>query len=304
MSLQSRVIQSFSRIMIKRSGLDQEATVNHLRLVFNNTPRVTLLPRNVRIERINTAEYRGEVISVKDPEYTVLYFHGGAFVAGKTRTYHNFASRLAIKLNANVYLATYPFAPERPYPAATDQCFAAYQFLVEQGINPAKIVLAGDSAGGGLALSVLLQIKHHGLQLPLCTVGLSPATNCLPDHAVIERYCNKDSMLSADIVKKVIDLYVPDESLRQHPFASPVNGDFHGLPPLMITIGNGEVLYEDALTLRRRAEAAGVKVKWLERSKAFHVWPIMTPFVPEANQDLKRIVSFIQTCDRNNQTYS
>lgn len=296
MSIQSQAIQMVSKNVVKRKGLSQDDTVKHLRLIFNNTPRVTLLPRDVRVTRINEAAFRGEVVSVKEPEHFVLYFHGGAFVGGKTRTYHNFAARLAKNLNANVYLATYPFAPEQPFPAAPERCLQAYQYLLDLGIPASKITLAGDSAGGGLALSVLLQAKHFDLPLPCCTVGISPATNCTPCPRGIQENCASDSMLSSDIVREVINLYVPNKALREHPFASPVHGDFEGLTPIMLTISNDEVLYGDALSLRRKAESAGVKVKWLERSNAFHVWPILVPFVPEANRDLKRIVSFIQEC--------
>ena len=152
MSFQSQAFQSVSKILIKRRGLSQDETVKHLRRVFNNTPRVSMLPRTVRVERIYAPSFRGELISVKNAKYTVLYFHGGAFVGGRTRTYHNFASRLAVHLKANVYLATYPFAPEHPFPVATECCFSAYQYLLDTGITPQSIVLAGDSAGGGLAL--------------------------------------------------------------------------------------------------------------------------------------------------------
>lgn len=296
MSIQSQAIQMVSKNVVKRTGLDQQATIRHLRTVFNNTPRVSFLPREVRIKRINAPAFRGELVSVKEPEQCVLYFHGGAFVGGRTRTYHNFASRLAKQLNANVYLATYPFAPEHPFPAAANRCLEAYEYLLSLGIPSSKITLAGDSAGGGLALSVLLQAKHRALPMPRCTIGISPATNCLPNQQLIQEYCAKDSMLSADIVNEVINLYVPDETLRSNPFASPLNGEFKGLPPLMLTISNEEVLYGDALQLRHKAEAAGVKVRWLERSNVFHVWPILVPFLPEANRDLKRIVAFIQDC--------
>ena len=156
MSLQSQVVQVVSKNVIKRTGLNQKETVKHLRLVFNNTPNVTFLPRNIRVKRINEKGFRGELVSVKSPDFYVLYFHGGAFVGGLTRTYHNFSSRLANQLNANVYLATYPFAPEKPFPAAPERCFDAYQYLLDKGIPSSRIVLAGDSAGGGLALSSAL----------------------------------------------------------------------------------------------------------------------------------------------------
>jgi acetyl esterase/lipase len=101
-------------------------------------------------------------------------------------------------------------------------------------------------------------------------------------------------MLSGDIIRKVVDIYVPDPEDRKNPYASPVDGDYTGLPPIMITVSNEEILYTDALKVRSAAEKAGVPVEWLERKGVYHVWPVMVPFVPEARKDLKRILAFIR----------
>lgn len=294
MSLQSNVFQMVSRNAIKKQGLDQQQTIKHLKFVFNNAPNITFLPKDIQIHRINTLEFRGERVTVRNPEITVLYFHGGAFVGGRTKTYHNFASRLAKKLNAEVYLATYPFAPEHTFPAASDRCLEAYQYLLSQGKDAANIVIAGDSAGGGLTLSTLLQIKDCKLPMPRCAITMSPGSCCFPDQQMIEKHCKTDAMLTADFVRNVIKTYVPNESDRDHPYASPAKGNFEGLPPIMITVSKDEVLYGDALKVKNRAEEAGVEIEWLARSGVFHVWPIMVPFVPEANRDINKMTRFIK----------
>ena len=225
----------------------------------------------------------------------MLYIHGGAYIAGTTRTYHGLAGRLAKHLNASVYLAQYPFAPEHPFPAAVETMIEAYQFLLREGHEPDNLVVAGDSAGGGLSLALLLALKDRNLPMPAGAVLFSPGGSCTPSSYV---YSNSDSdvMLSADMIERVIENYVQDPAQYEHRYASPAHADLQGLPPLLITAERSEVLYGDALDIRWRAEEADIPVTWIEREGLFHVWPVMVPFLPEARQDLKQVISFIRHC--------
>lgn len=296
MSLQARLIKAVTRRTIKRSGLNEEQLVRHLRKVFNDTPVLTLLPRGVTLSRVEQDAFTGDRISVKQPKMTVLYIHGGAYIGGITKTYHNLAGRLAKKLQADVYLPVYPFAPEHPYPAAVNRVMEAYEYLLSLGKQPQDIVIAGDSAGGGLTLATLLHIRDKGLEQPRCAVTFSPGSNAFPDDKILDALDPSDAMLSADIIRTVIDIYIPNLEDRSHPYASPCMGDYTGICPLLITASTDEVLYADGKRVRRAAEQAGVRVEWIERPGVFHVWPIMVPFLPEANKDLKRVVAFIRAC--------
>ena len=294
MSLQARIIKAITRRQIKRSGLDEQQLVRHLRRVFNGTPPLSLIPRGIKIRRLSTDLFEGDHVFADDPQVTVLYVHGGAYIGGVTRTYHNLAARLAKKLHGEVYLVQYPFAPEHPFPAAVNRVLEAYRFLLAEGKKPENIVIAGDSAGGGLTLATLLHIRDQGLPHPRCAVTLSPGSSCFPVEEEIQAQDKSDAMLSADIIRTVIDIYVPNPEDRKHPYASPALGDYTGLPPIMILVSNEEVLYGDACRVRDAAQKAGVEVEWFERKGVFHVWPIMVPLLPEANKDLKKIVAFIQ----------
>lgn len=294
MSLQARIIKAFARRTIKRDGLNEQQLVRHLRRVFNHSPTLSLIPRGVKKRDIDTSSFQGEHLFTRDPQITVLYIHGGAYIGGVTRTYHNIAGRLAKQLGGEVYLVKYPFAPEHTFPAAVNCMLDAYRFLLAEGKKPENIVIAGDSAGGGLTLATLLHIRDEGLPAPRCAVTLSPGATCFPDEQELARLDASDAMLSADIIRTVIDIYVPNEADRAHPYASPCLGDYTGLPPIMILASTEEVLYPDAVKVREAAERAGVKVHWFERDGVFHVWPIMVPLLPEANADLKRIVAFIR----------
>ena len=294
MSIQASLIKAVTRRTIKRNGLNQEQLVRHLRKVFNNSPSLTLLPFGIKLSQVNQPGFEGDRLSVRDPQMTVLYIHGGAYIGGVTKTYYNMAARLAKQLNGEVYLATYPFAPEHPFPAAANRMLEAYEYLLNLGKRPQDIVIAGDSAGGGLTLATLLQARDKGLPQPRCAVTFSPGSNCFPDDRVLDALDPSDAMLSADIIRTVIELYVPDVEQRTSPYASPCLGDYSGICPLMITVSTDEVLYPDAKRVRQAAEQSGVPVEWVERSGLFHVWPIMAPFLPEARQDLKKVSAFIR----------
>ncbi|MEE4251982.1 MAG: alpha/beta hydrolase fold domain-containing protein, partial [Alcanivoracaceae bacterium] len=127
-SVTARIIKLFARRTIKRDGLNHDQLVRHLRRHFNHTPVVPLLPEGVRLRRVHTLSFDGDLVRVKDPGIVVLYIHGGAYIAGVTRTYHNLAGRLAKELNAAVYLPQYPFAPEAPFPAAVNRMIEGYRF--------------------------------------------------------------------------------------------------------------------------------------------------------------------------------
>lgn len=294
MSLRASLFKLYSRRTIKRSGLEGDQLVRHLRRVFNNSPRLALIPRGVRVREVNAEGFQGDVVTVDNPRRTVLYLHGGAYIGGVLHTYHNLAARLARHLDAEVWLARYPFAPEHPFPAAVNRCFEAYRFLLAEGRKPENIVIAGDSAGGGLTLATLLKARDEKQPLPACAVTLSPGASAFPDDTVLGRLDESDAMLSADIIRNVIDVYVPNDKDRSSPYASPGLADFTGLPPIMITVSSEEVLYGDAVLVREAARKAGVEVEWLEREGVFHVWPIMVPLIPEANEDLREIVSFVR----------
>ena len=293
-SLVAGLLKIFSRRTIKRDGLSHEQLVRHLRQHFNHTPVLPLLPRQVRCTQLETAAFVGERISVAAPAMALLYVHGGAYIAGVTRTYHALAGRLAAELNAAVYLVRYPFAPEHPFPQAVNRVVEGYRFLLDEGFAPENIVISGDSAGGGLSLATLLAVADQALPQPRCAVLFSPGSNALGDGESVDRNDGSDAMLCADMIRKVTEIYVPDASQRSHRYASPGLADFQGLPPLLITVASDEVLYSDAVAVRQQAEKAGIEVEWIERDGLFHVWPIMLPFLPEARDEIKRVLAFIR----------
>lgn len=298
-SLIAHSMKLFSRTYIRTHAQDAVSLVAHLRRSMNHSPIPVLLPRGVRVEPWSDGALRGDRLVVAQPESVILYLHGGGYVCGRTRTYFNFCSRLARDLNAEVLLPAYRVAPEHPFPAAIDDAVAAYEHLLRKGWRPDQITIAGDSAGGGLSLGTLLALRDAGRPLPRCAVLISPFADVRAQSASVRGNDATDCMLGADMLEVGRNVYAQTPRDAVHPYASPVLGDFRGLPPLFITVCDHECLRDDAYAVEARALAADVPVTLLSRPDLFHVWPVFAPLLPEAREDLPRIANFIRSAGRN-----
>jgi acetyl esterase/lipase len=239
-------------------------------------------------------EFRGTYVTVAEPEYTILYLHGGGFVAGRTQTYHNLAGRLAKALKAQVFLPDYPLAPEHRFPAGVNYCYGLYRHLLEEEkIKPEKLVLMGDSAGGGLTFATLLCAKRDGLALPRCSVTFSPAVNIHGNDDSVIRNAESDAMLSRTMMEELPGIYADKEDWS-NPLASPVLGDFTGCTPVFISSCREECLYDSNKKMASVLRHQGVSVRWLERFDLFHVWPVFVPWLKEAREDFHKTVAFIR----------
>lgn len=296
-SLITRAIKAGARLTIKHNPRTQAGLVRHLRLTMGNPPFPPLLPRGVRVEKQAGDGVQGDWLRVKNAQEVILYLHGGGYVCGTPRTYHNFCSRIAVRIGADVFLPVYRLAPEHPFPAAVDDAVAAYEYLLAQGWQPRQISLMGDSAGGGLTLGTLLALRDAGRPMPKCAVVLSPYADLTLEAASRRLNDRSDAMLSLRMMEVGQRAYVQDENYR-HPYASPVFGDFSGLPRLMITVCEEEILRDDAYRVAENARAAGIEVAMLSRPDTLHVWPIFVPLMPEAREDLPKIARFIQSSGR------
>ena len=280
------------RAMLKRDFSSKEAAVGHFRRILD-LPFPAPIPLGVSVEAINVAGVSCERVAVRRPEMTVLHLHGGAFIGGKLRTYRPFAGGLARLLNAEVILPDYRLAPEHPFPAAPDDCLSVYRALVEYGVDPSKLVVTGDSAGGNLTLVTLQSARDAGVVLPRCAVAISPGADVggrLPSWKENDR-C--DSMLSAGVIDFMASAYLGDHD-RNDPRASPLLGDFEGLPPLLISVSDEECLRDDAYAVAAKARSQGVRVELLTRPDMPHAWPILNAMISESRADLRRIADFIR----------
>lgn len=291
--IRTRLTRLTTRALIKREFTTPEFMVRHMRHVLSAPPLLQKLPVGARREAVSLGGRPASHIHAANAEYTVLYFHGGAFVAGEVATYSAMAGYLARKLPGEVYLPEYRLAPEHPFPAALDDCIAAYQALLDQGVDPDRLILAGDSAGGNLTLAALLRIRDQGLPRPRCAVAFSPASDATCQLPSIDGNERSDDMLTASIIRHAATAYL-DGADPHTPWASPLFGDYQGLPPMLLTTSESECLRDDCYAVVNKAREAGVSARLITRAKMPHVWPIFYPLVPEAARDLKKVVAFIR----------
>lgn len=225
----------------------------------------------------------------------ILYLHGGAFVTGSIGTHRRLMANLARAADARVVGLDYRLAPEHRFPAGLDDCVAAYQALLDAGEDPKHLAIAGDSAGGGLTASTLLALKQRGLPLPAAAWLLSPAVDLGPDEFQPHADAKWDYLAPLlDHLEDLVGAYLGPGADRQAHLASPLRGDLSGLPPLLVHVGEYEVLLHQVREFAAKARAAGVPVTLVEGPQMVHVYPAFAGFIPEANEALAQAGAFFK----------
>ncbi len=251
-----------------------------------------LLSRGVAIREIESPS-PGEWIHAGSNVPVILYFHGGGYVACSPRTHRSITAALAKRLRARVFAPDYRLAPEFPFPAALDDALQSYRWLLDQGIPPGAIALAGDSAGGGMVLATLLRIRDAGLPVPGCGVCFSPWTDMLGSGPSILANAATDFLLQPEDVPRFARLYLGGAEPKD-PFASPVYADLRALPPLLIQVSDSEILLDDARAIHRRCQQAEVASTLSTYHGLPHVWQLLGPWVPESRRALDEAADFIR----------
>ena len=228
------------------------------------------------------------------PAPVLLYLHGGAWVLGWTNMHRRMVAHLCRAAGCRALAVDYRLAPEHPFPAALDDCLAAYRGLLADGIRPAEIAIAGDSAGGTLTLTTLMSLRDADDPLPAAAVCISPATDLEGTGASF--WTIRDPVMTPEFVLRMRKLYAGGHDLSS-PLISPLFGDLRGLPPLLIHAGCGEMLLSDAQRLADKARAAGVPVELVLWPAMWHVWHLMIPTLPEARHAVEEIGEFLRRLD-------
>jgi epsilon-lactone hydrolase len=221
----------------------------------------------------------------------ILYLHGGAWCLHLPGAYRRLATRLSAMTGMRVLLPDYRLAPEHPFPAGVDDCLAAYRWLVEQGHSERPLAIAGDSAGGSLALVTMMRARDAALPLPGCAALLSPSTDLTMSGPSFEYNERADPMFSHQALGLAPELYCPGGE-RSHPWLSPLFGQWQGMPPLLFQAGSTEMLLDDSVRAHDRAVSAGVDARIRVWRGLPHVAPLFT-FMPEADQALREIADFV-----------
>lgn len=223
---------------------------------------------------------------------TLLYLHGGGYVIGSPGTHKSMVSEIAAAMKATTYSMDYRMAPEAPFPAAVDDGLACYKALLDAGIEPDKIVIAGDSAGGGLTMATAISIREAGLPMPGALVVLSPWVNLANDGPTYRVKAEADPMIQKDGIDMMAGLYLNGAEAK-NPLASPLGADLAGLPPMLVQVGSEEVLLSDATMLAARAGAAQVAVTLEVWPGMMHVFQYFHPMLTDARTAIGRIGNWV-----------
>jgi acetyl esterase/lipase len=273
-----------------RAGLPVESQRRRL----ERLTRLTLPPRGTRFSAGNSDRIPGEWVDASGPAregLTVLYLHGGGYCTGSPRTHRALTGHLAGRCAARVFAVDYRLAPEHPFPAALDDALRAYRGLIAQGIAPADIVIAGDSAGGGLSVATALRLRELAQPLPRALVLFSPWVDLGLDQ--LSPPPPGEVMLTLPWVQECARAYVGPAEASQ-PLISPVNADLHGLPTTLVQVGTDELLLGDSRRLRERLQAAGVAVSYEEYPRRWHVFQANAGVLADADRALDSVARFIR----------
>lgn len=246
------------------------------------------------IEPVENRETRGEWLRTKtsDDSRAIFYIHGGGFVSCSAKTHRPITGALARKTGFPVFSTNYRLAPEHRFPAAIEDVTKSYLWLLEQP-NQDNIAIGGDSAGGGLVLSLLLDIREKGLPMPKCAVCFSPWTDLTASGNSFHTNADKDAMFYQENMEEFATAYVSDVPTSDWR-VSPLFADYHGLPPIMFQAGSTEMLLDDS----RRIHEQITNIGGVSELKVFenvpHGWQMLYGFVPEADKSLSLAAEFIK----------
>jgi phosphinothricin tripeptide acetyl hydrolase len=283
------------RAHIAKLPPSETLTTAERRAQYERAEKAFPTPPEVKVERVSApaapAEWLRPPAAVAGR--VVLYLHGGGYVIGSPRSHRHLAAAIASAGAANALLLDYRLAPEHPFPAAVDDAVAAYGWLLDQGTAPGHIVIAGDSAGGGLTVATLLALRDASVPLPAGGVCISPWVDLTCSAESYRTKAAVDPIVASGPIEEMARAYLGDRD-RRTPLASPLFADLRGLPPLLIHVGSDEVLLDDAVQLSERAKQAGVTVTLEVWDRMIHVWHWFLPMLDEAQTAIDSIGRFIR----------
>ncbi|WP_169833238.1 alpha/beta hydrolase [Sphingomonas panacis] len=223
----------------------------------------------------------------------ILYFHGGGYSIGSVASYRSFVGRLSRAAGMRALSVEYRLAPEHPFPAAVEDCVAAYRWLIENYVAAEHVVLAGDSAGGGLAFATAALAREQGLPCAGAIVAISPSTDLAREGASVRERAHLDPIVNLEATTAHAARYLGQTDPKT-PLASPLYADLHGLPPTLVMVGTSEMLFDDAAGIADKAERAGVDVELDVWEDMIHIWPFFADVLPEGVEAIEKIGRFMQ----------
>ncbi len=272
------------RVAQSREGLEQLAVLAKLH-------------DDVSIEKIRINNIAANWISTPESNLNniVFYLHGGGYVGGSLTSHQDLAMRICRASKSRILLIDYRLAPEHRFPAALDDAIVCYKWLLEQEkIPPNRIVIAGDSAGGGLTLSTLIKLRDESIPLPTAAVCLSPWTDLAMTGNSLKENAKIDPWLKPSELYFLAELYIGNNDPK-NPFISPLYGELKGLPPILMHVGNTEILKSDSTRFAEKAKEAGVDITLKIWDDMIHVFQAFANWAPEGQEVINKIGEYIKS---------
>lgn len=283
------------RGQLKKETFDFNTSIDGFReRCEKSASRYAKIPSGITIQQQTIEGINSEwlVPDGVDREKVILYVHGGGYVAGSCSDHRSIISKFAKNTMVTNLVYEYRLAPEHPYPAALDDSVKMYQWLLATGYQPENIVIAGESAGGGLCLAILLALKERNIAFPTAAVAISPWTDltCSSDS-----YTTKNKVSPAPLNSWfVFSKHYAGNNEANQPLISPLFGNLKGLPALFISAGVDDELFDDGEKFYLKAKDAGVNITFRKGIGMIHCYPLLAPMFPEATEAMDEIVSFIK----------
>ena len=296
MSIRASLINFMLKRTIKNqfASLDSDVSAFREQMAASNqfAPKI---PEDVVTDNIDANGVACEWVSMGDAigNKVLMYLHGGGYVLGGPDSHRDLCWRLSEISGVRVLVVDYRLAPEHPFPAAVDDATSAYRWLLDEGYSASDIVIGGDSAGGGLAVAMMINLKNLGVKLPHGAILLSPWVDLSCSGDSIAAHASVDPMLSPVALEKFAAMYIGDLD-RKAPLASPLFADLSGLPPMLIHVGSTEVLLSDAERLVSKLNEAGCEVVLEVWPKMAHVFQLFAGRVPEAREAVDKLGAFVK----------
>ena len=272
-----------------------QPTIEGIRAAMDRLGDRFLPAHDIAIESVSANGVPAEWVRAPhaSEQMTVLFTHGGGYCIGSPRTHRDLVGRLSRASGARFLSIDYRLAPEHPFPAAVEDAVKAFQWLIEQGIAPSRIALCGDSAGGGLALALIVALRERGIPLPATVACISPLTDLAYTGKTLLTNAALDPISRRDTSAALAHRYLGGQDASRNPLASPLYADFQGFPPIQILVGSHEILLDNSTRLAELASAAGVQVEIEVWEGMVHIWPFFAAILPKGQEAIERMGGYL-----------
>lgn len=288
--------QELKAVLAMLAGMPDknEQSIAERRQQDDDNAKFFSLPEGVTVEPVVTDSFKGEWVRARAArrDSVLLYLHGGAYVFCSPLSHRHLVAALSEATGLAAFSLDYRLAPESPFPAAVEDSVAAVRWLLAQGIAADHLVIAGDSAGGGLTVATMLSLRDAGGPLPLAGVCISPWADLT---VTAKSFTTNDEARSTrDRLSKYAKLYLNGTDAK-HPLASPIFADLEGLPPLLIQVGGAEPFYDDAINLEERAKSCDVETELEIWEEMIHVWHYFYPMLTAGRDAIGHVGEFVKS---------